>query len=136
MQKRLLTTIVAALSLTRSLAVEWSKQGINVNAIAPGVFRTELNAGLLDELHEAVQFRGHHGTTPSPLRETIYDLAGIGHVFDGLFSTKKDALMRDFSIKSERIHSVNQLLKAYTLFEKDTEYIVDEGKVKRTPLQA
>ncbi|MBE9584964.1 preprotein translocase subunit SecA [Mucilaginibacter sp. JRF] len=43
---------------------------------------------------------------------------------------QKDSLMRDFSIKSERIHSVNQLLKAYTLFEKDTEYIVDEGKVK------
>jgi preprotein translocase subunit SecA len=43
---------------------------------------------------------------------------------------KKDALMRDFSIKSERIHSVNQLLKAYTLFEKDTEYILDDGKVK------
>ena len=42
----------------------------------------------------------------------------------------KDALMRDFSIKSDRIHSVNQLLKAYTLFEKDTEYILDEGKVK------
>jgi preprotein translocase subunit SecA len=44
--------------------------------------------------------------------------------------TRKDELMRDFSIKSERIHSVNQLLKAYTLFEKDTEYILDEGKVK------
>ncbi|MXV14458.1 preprotein translocase subunit SecA [Hufsiella ginkgonis] len=43
---------------------------------------------------------------------------------------KKDALMRDFSIKSERIHSVNQLLKAYTLFEKDVEYIIDEGKIK------
>ena len=43
---------------------------------------------------------------------------------------QKDTLMRDFSIKSERIHSVNQLLKAYTLFEKDTEYIIDEGKVK------
>jgi len=42
----------------------------------------------------------------------------------------KDELIRDFSIKSERIHSVNQLLKAYTLFEKDTEYIIDEGKVK------
>jgi preprotein translocase subunit SecA len=42
----------------------------------------------------------------------------------------KDELMRDFSIKSERIHSVNQLLKAYTLFEKDTEYILDEDKVK------
>ncbi len=43
---------------------------------------------------------------------------------------RKDELMRDFSIKSERIHSVNQLLKAYTLFEKDVEYIIDEGKVK------
>ncbi|QNL50647.1 preprotein translocase subunit SecA [Olivibacter sp. SDN3] len=43
---------------------------------------------------------------------------------------KKDELMRDFSIKSERIHSVNQLLKAYTLFEKDVEYILDESKVK------
>ncbi|MGK6352615.1 preprotein translocase subunit SecA [Parapedobacter sp. DT-150] len=43
---------------------------------------------------------------------------------------KKEELMRDFSIKSERIHSVNQLLKAYTLFERDDEYIIDEGKVK------
>ncbi len=42
----------------------------------------------------------------------------------------KDALMRDYSIKSERIHSINQLLKAYTLFEIDVEYIVDEGKIK------
>ena len=43
---------------------------------------------------------------------------------------KKDILIRDFSIKSERIHSVNQLLKAYTLFEKEVEYVIMDGKVK------
>lgn len=45
-------------------------------------------------------------------------------------ASKKDELMRDYSVKAERIHSINQLLKAYTLFEKDDEYIVDDGKVK------
>ncbi|WP_199118095.1 preprotein translocase subunit SecA [Pedobacter sp. ASV28] len=43
---------------------------------------------------------------------------------------RKDNLMRDYSVKAERIHSINQLLKAYTLFEKDVEYIIDEGKIK------
>jgi len=43
---------------------------------------------------------------------------------------KKDILMRDYSIKSERVHTVNQLLKAYALFEKDVEYVVIDNKVK------
>lgn len=43
---------------------------------------------------------------------------------------KKEELIRDYQIKTQRIHSVNQLLKAYTLFEKDTEYIIVDGKVK------
>ena len=43
---------------------------------------------------------------------------------------RKEQLIQDYGIKSSRIHTVNQLLKAYTLFEKDVEYIIDEGKVK------
>ena len=42
---------------------------------------------------------------------------------------QKEELYRDFSIKSERIHTMNQLLKAYTVFEKDVEYVVMDNKV-------
>jgi len=43
---------------------------------------------------------------------------------------KKEEIIKDYSEKSKRIHSINQLLKAYTLFERDTEYILVDGKVK------
>ncbi|MBL6681222.1 MAG: preprotein translocase subunit SecA [Flavobacteriaceae bacterium] len=43
---------------------------------------------------------------------------------------EKEKVFNDFSIKSERIHTLNQLLKAYTLFEKDIEYVVMDNKVK------
>lgn len=43
---------------------------------------------------------------------------------------EKENLFQDFSIKSERIHTLSQLLKAYTVFEKDTEYVVIDGQVK------
>ena len=43
---------------------------------------------------------------------------------------KKDALINDYAIKSERVHTVNQLLKAYSMFEKDVEYVVMDNKVK------
>ncbi len=44
--------------------------------------------------------------------------------------SKKDELLQSYSIKSERVHTINQLLKAYTLFEKDVEYVVMDNKVK------
>ncbi len=44
---------------------------------------------------------------------------------------KKDEIMADFAIKSERVHTVNQLLKAYTMFDKDIDYVISEdGKIK------
>ena len=43
---------------------------------------------------------------------------------------KKDEILANYSIKSERVHTVHQLLKAYTLFEKDVDYIIDDNQVK------
>ena len=43
---------------------------------------------------------------------------------------RKDEVMSNYAIKAERVHTVTQLLKAYALFEKDVEYVVDENKVK------
>ncbi|MBL7765959.1 MAG: preprotein translocase subunit SecA [Chitinophagaceae bacterium] len=43
---------------------------------------------------------------------------------------RKDAFLQEYSVKADRIHTIQQLLKAYTLFEKDVEYVVMDGKVK------
>ncbi len=57
-------------------------------------------------------------------------LDGSGLEGDELLA-KKDELFTNYAVKSERVHTINQLLKAYTMFEKNTEYIVtDEGEVK------
>ncbi|KAF0236556.1 MAG: preprotein translocase subunit [Prolixibacteraceae bacterium] len=42
----------------------------------------------------------------------------------------KDKLLQDYSVKSERVHTINQLLKAYTMFEKDVEYVIIDNKIK------
>ena len=46
------------------------------------------------------------------------------------FLEKKNEILKDYSIKSERVHTVHQLLKAYTMFEKDVEYVIMDNKIK------
>ena len=43
---------------------------------------------------------------------------------------KKDDILAEFALKSERVHTVNQLLKAYTMFDKEIDYIIQDGKIK------
>ena len=43
---------------------------------------------------------------------------------------RKDTLLQNYAVKAERVHTVNQLLKAYTLFDKDVEYVIDDNKIK------
>ncbi len=45
-------------------------------------------------------------------------------------AAKKDEVLNDYAIRSERLHTVSQLLKAYSMFEKDVEYVVIDNKVK------
>ena len=70
----------------------------------------------------------HFFTMPDLATELVGIDNGEGSDEDKL--EKKQTLMQDYGVKSARIHSMNQLLKAYALFEKDIEYVVMDNKVK------
>ncbi|MDR2414430.1 MAG: preprotein translocase subunit SecA [Odoribacteraceae bacterium] len=83
--------------------------------------------------------KGHDTITAAGEDPTFFVLPDIGSeladidkmtIPDEEKITKKDELTQRYAIKSERIHTVSQLLKAYTLFELDVEYVVIENKVK------
>jgi preprotein translocase subunit SecA len=96
----------------------------------------------IDEKHNSVELteKGIEFITQTNEDPTMFVLPDIGTSIAALEKDKsiseedklqrKEDILKDFSVKSQRIHSVNQLLKAYTLFEKDVEYIILEGKVK------
>ena len=76
------------------------------------------------------------GSTPDPQFFVLPDIAAQLSQVDNedldaqQKQDKKDELLQNYSIKAERVHTVNQLLKAYTLFDKDVEYVIDDNKIK------
>ena len=75
------------------------------------------------------------GNTDDPHFFVLPDIAAELSQLDNMQGTeeeiqaKKDEILANYSVKSERVHTINQLLKAYTLFEKDDEYVVMDNKV-------
>ena len=75
------------------------------------------------------------GTSTDPNFFVLPDIASELSALENIADTaerqeKKDQAMQNYAVKSERVHTVNQLLKAYTLFEKDVEYVIDDNKIK------
>ena len=75
------------------------------------------------------------GNTQDPQFFVLPDIASqlseLEHIADPAErQERKDELMANYAVKSERVHTVTQLLKAYTLFERDIEYVIDENKIK------
>ncbi len=65
------------------------------------------------------------------LPDIASQLSELEHITDlAEKQQRKDDLMQNYAIKAERVHTVSQLLKAYTLFEKDVEYVIDDNKIK------
>ncbi|MCB9190781.1 MAG: preprotein translocase subunit SecA [Flavobacteriales bacterium] len=96
---------------------------------------------VIDEKHNSIELteKGLDLITKNMEDDQFFVLTDVGsgiaeiekmQVSDQEKAKKKDELMRDFAIKSARVHSMNQLFKAYTLFEKDVEYVVMDNKVK------
>jgi preprotein translocase subunit SecA len=97
---------------------------------------------VIDEKHNSVELtqNGINFITESGEDPNFFVLPDIGVEIANIDSNPelseddklraKDQLLADYTIKNQRIHSVNQLLKAYTLFERDVDYILVDGKVK------
>ena len=96
---------------------------------------------VIDEKSNSIELteKGLELMTSSTEEKDFFVLPDVGEKIAEIDNSKKnekekaeekDLLLRDFGIKSERIHTINQLLKAYTLFEKDVEYVVMDNRVK------
>lgn len=95
---------------------------------------------VIDEKHNSIELTDKGidlltGNSDDPVFFVLPDIAAElseldnMNLFDEEKQAKKDEMLANYSVKSERVHTINQLLKAYTLFEKDDEYVVMDNKV-------
>ncbi len=96
---------------------------------------------IIDEKQKSVELtdKGHELIAKSVSEPGFFILPDIGGEISELEkrdisneekAAEKDKLLADYALKSERVHTVNQLLKAYTMFEKDVEYVILDNKIK------
>ena len=96
---------------------------------------------VIDEKANSIELteKGHDLISTSVEDSSFFVLPDVGSLIAEIEKTvkdetermrAKDELLQDFAVKSERVHTMTQLLKAYTLFEKDVEYVVMDNKVK------
>ena len=96
---------------------------------------------VIDEKQKSVELtdKGHETIAKNVSDSKFFILPDVGAEISELEKmelapeekqAKKDELLADYALKSERVHTVNQLLKAYTMFEKDVEYVTMDNKIK------
>ncbi len=96
---------------------------------------------VIDEQHNSIELtdKGIEELTRKTDDPTFFVLPDVGAELSEIENenlskeekqAKKDEILQNYAIKSERVHTVNQLLKAYTLFERDDQYVVIDNKVK------
>ena len=96
---------------------------------------------VIDEKANSIELteKGHDLISTSVEDASFFVLPDVGSMVAEIEKTvkddmermrAKDELLKDFAVKSERVHTMTQLMKAYTLFEKDVEYVVMDNKVK------
>jgi preprotein translocase subunit SecA len=110
-------------------------QKLMPEADAPLYFTIDERHNSIDLTEKGIDFLTGSGEDPNffILPDLSIDLNAIDRDADFSEQEKilhKEAVVRDYSVKTQRINTVNQLLKAYTLFERDTEYVIMDGKVK------
>ncbi|MEG2573977.1 MAG: preprotein translocase subunit SecA, partial [Bacteroides sp.] len=141
-----------ALPKNKALIKYLSEQGIKANMLRTEEIYMEQNNKRMHEATDPLYFvidekmnsvdltdKGVDLITGNSTDPTLFVLPDItselsaldnGQYSEEEILAKKDEIMTNYAVKSERVHTINQLLKAYTMFEKDDEYVVIDGQVK------